>query len=603
MARLALLLTLLLPGVAHAADGFVSPSVGGYERDQVFLDISQGARVSLRAYREDLPPLTVRDGRVLGWSTAVARAKEVDGIVPGLLASSVPGKVAYLGVRGADHSAAIAVADRAGRIDRFEVVGRDQLMRRFFELRQRTTLLLFDPPGCCPSLLARDWYVKIERPGRTRELLRASTPGVGLLTSATTRRPGLIATSDLAPTLLDRLGAEVPDDMTGHEIETEPGEVADLTELGERLEVIAGRRTPTLLTALGAWLLLFAALAVAARREQSRPGSASRNSARIARRTALRVALLGAMWLPLLVLLTAAIAPGKPAEALIAGVGAVALGLLTDRLVSWPRAPAIPAAAVLTAYALDFALGSPYSALSVAGPNPIGGARFFGAGNELEAILAVILLIGTGAAAARLDPRRGARALGLAALGGAFVLGPGRLGADVGAVIVLGAGGAAAVIACLPGRPSRRALLLAVVIPVAGVALLALIDVVSAGGAHLTSTLGGADGPGDLIDVVERRARISAGGISGTLPLSLAVAALLLAYGALRRRELLAPVEPYPALRAGITGAWVAVVVGTLANDSGPVFLLIGAFSLLVATGYARSEPQPPERLPSLGCV
>nr|MBA2504874.1 hypothetical protein [Thermoleophilaceae bacterium] len=166
-----------------------------------------------------------------------------------------------------------------------------------------------------------------------------------------------------------------------------------------------------------------------------------------------------------------------------------------------------------------------------------------------------------------------------------------------------GAGGAVAVIACLPGRPSGRVIALAAVIPLAGVALLALIDVVTAGGAHLTSTLGGADGPGDLLDVVERRARISVSGISGTLPLSLALAAALMAYGALRRRALLAPIEQYPALQAGITGAWAAVVVGTIANDSGPVFLLIGAFSLLVAVGYARSRPQPPERIPSLPCV
>ena len=78
----------------------------------------------------------------------------------------------------------------------------------------------------------------------------------------------------------------------------------------------------------------------------------------------------------------------------------------------------------------------------------------------------------------------------------ALVLGAGRLGADVGAVITLGAGGAAAVVASLPGGPSRRALALAVIVPLVAVAALIGLDLLIGGGAHLTRTVSSSSGPG-----------------------------------------------------------------------------------------------------------
>jgi hypothetical protein len=43
-------------------------------------------------------------------------------------------------------------------------------------------------------------------------------------------------------------------------------------------------------------------------------------------------------------------------------------------------------------------------------------------------------------------------------------------------------------------------------------------------------------------------------------------------------------------MRAGLLGALVATVVGTLANDSGALLLVIGSAYLLVFTGYAWAE-------------
>jgi uncharacterized protein (TIGR03382 family) len=308
-------------------------------------------------------------------------------------------------------------------------------------------------------------------------------------------------------------------------------------------------------------------------------------------RLAVRIGLLAILWIPGLALLTAALEPSRTAEAALVSVGAVALGALTDRVVRWPGAPAVPVAVVFVAHTVDLARGSVLIGASMAGPSPAGGARFFGIGNELEIILSVSVLIGTGAALALLRSRRAPVAFAATALVAAVVMGAGRLGADVGAVLTLGAGGAAAVIAALPGRRSRRVIALGIAAPVAALALLILIDVVSGGGAHLTRSVLDANGSGDLVDVVRRRFSGSFSSLKKpgwAIAFVLALAAVV--WLAARRRRLLDGV-PHE-FAAGLIGAWFAVVIGALANDSGPLILDIGAICLLFGTGYARSRPE-----------
>src|SRR4029079_1262737 len=76
------------------------------------------------------------------------------------------------------------------------------------------------------------------------------------------------------------------------------------------------------------------------------------------------------------------------------------------------RAPhgafALAAAVSILATAADVVLGSPLTAVSLLGPNPGLGVRFFGIGNELEAALGAMLLLAVGSAvtaAAPPDPR------------------------------------------------------------------------------------------------------------------------------------------------------------------------------------------------------
>jgi hypothetical protein len=160
----------------------------------------------------------------------------------------------------------------------------------------------------------------------------------------------------------------------------------------------------------------------------------------------------------------------------LTALGCLLLGALTDRLVRWPRGPLVPAAITITAYAADLALGSQLIVRSLLGANPRSGVRFYGLGNELESSLTLLLLVGLGALLWGQPPsRRNAAIIASAGAVFAVIVGSGRLGADVGGVITIGAGFAAAAVLMLPGTPSRRTLLLAAAVPFAALVALAAL--------------------------------------------------------------------------------------------------------------------------------
>ena len=218
-------------------------------------------------------------------------------------------------------------------------------------------------------------------------------------------------------------------------------------------------------------------------------------------------------------------------------LGAPLLAALTLALLGGYRALAVAAALTALAYAVDVVAGSPLTSLSLLGPNPGLGVRFYGIGNELEALLAVLVVAGVGAGsdrvrAAPLGPRGCAIAFLAVGLGAALVFAAGRFGADVGAAIVFPVG--AAVAAAVVAARRRRTALLVVALPFAILALLALVDLVSGANAHLTRSVLDAGGLGDLADVAQRRLQLSARSFARPivfvfLPLIVALAALAVA--------------------------------------------------------------------------
>jgi hypothetical protein len=363
---------------------------------------------------------------------------------------------------------------------------------------------------------------------------------------------------------------------------------------GDRLWDVADRRAPVIGVTLLAWLALFG-LALVLDRER-------------AGRVAARLLALSLVYLPLLCLLGAALEPSVEVERLLLMLGSPALAALTLAAIGGYGALAAACGATALAHAADLIAGSPLTQLSLVGPNPAAGHRFYGIGNELEACLTVLVLVGTGAALSVpvcLIHRRGGLGTPEARLGGrgpavflvvaavfSFVFAYGRYGADVGAAISLPLGAAVAA-ALLADR--RDLALLAFALPIPALVLLAAADLLSGANAHLTSTVLDADSGGDVLAVFGRRLREA--GESFGRPILLAGLPLVIAATAiawLRRERLEAWLRPVPAMRAALLGALAATLVGTLANDSGALLLEIGAVYLLafIAFAWAESEPQ-----------
>ncbi|HEU4737866.1 MAG TPA: hypothetical protein VFS54_02155 [Solirubrobacterales bacterium] len=520
----------------------MSAGLGTVPAEQTYLDIGQGNRVFSSLYDRPLPEHRGDAGR--WWREVVERAESAPAdIVPGLLMTT------------------LGNAEPGARLE-----VRQTSLQRLSRQSNALTIAIARPTG------KSDAPLPIGIAGREFD---------GNLTSDSTRMDGYVLSTDVAPTILSHFGIGIPSEMSGQPIRSEGAvDPAEIETLGARMEVISSRRGPVIGLPIAAWLLLTL-------------GAALIGGVALARRV-VPVLALSIVYLPLLLLLGAALEPGQVSEALLVGLGAPALAALTLALQPGYRALAVASAVTVLAYAVDVIAGSPLTSLSLLGPNPGLGVRFYGIGNELEALLAVLVVAGTGAGLAgfaALAPRRSAAiAFVVSGLVAAFVFAAGRFGADVGAAIVFPVGAAVAAVA-IAGRGRWPVAAAAVAAPVAVLALLALVDLLSGANAHLTRSVLDAGGFGDLADVAQRRLQLSVRSFARPvllvfLPVVLGLA--LLAY--LRRDRLRAWLADAPALRAGLLGALAATAIGTLANDSGALLLEIGAAYLLVFVGYAWAE-------------
>lgn len=524
------------PGVMSAGLGTVPPL-------QTYLDVGQGNRVFDSLYDRPLPEH--RKG-VGWWLEVVERAESAPAdIVPGLLRRKL----------------------------------RENHVRSQLSEVVRTSLDRLSPQDSYDLLIA------IASPtGNSDEPLPIGIAGRGFhgnLTSDSTRTDGYVLSTDVAPTILRHFGIPVPGEMSGQPIRSEGSvEPAAIESLVARMDVISSRRGPVVGLNVVIWLAALLLVALVSRGRFSRP--------------AVRLVGLAIVYLPLVLLLGAALEPGETAEQLLVLLLCPLFGGLTLLLLRGYRALAVASALTVLAYGIDVVVGSPLTSLSLLGPNPGLGVRFYGIGNELEALLAVLVMAGTGAALAgfgtNVTGRVAAVTFLVVGLFAAFVFAAGRFGADVGAAIVFPVGAVVAAVV-VSGRGRRTALLAVLAAPIAVLALLALIDLVSGANAHLTRSVLDAGGLGSLADVAQRRLQLSAHSFGrpvllALLPLVLVVA--ILAYA--RRDRLQAWLGGAPSMRAGLLGALAATVIGTLANDSGALLLEIGTAYLLVFVCFAWAE-------------
>jgi hypothetical protein len=532
--------------------GLLSAGLGDVLAAQTYLDASQGNRVFDSLYDSELPSHLQAD--ICGSAyprVVVERAESAPAdIVPGLLAAALR---------------------RAGK----RCVVRNAGLAELTRLRER--------------MRGRDLLIALERaPPPSNEALAIGIAGRGFdgnLTSDSTRLDGYVLSTDVAPTILNRLGIGVPLAMSGEPIHAGgPVDAGAVEALGARMEVVSPRRGPVIGLSLLVWLgLLGATLAV--KRGAAKP--------------AIELVGLSVVYLPLTLLLGAALEPGQGAEQLLVAIGSPLLAALSLLCLSGYRALAVASSLVVVAYAGDVIAGSHLTSLSLLGPNPALGVRFYGIGNELEALLAVLVVAGTGAGlvgfAPDCPPRVSAAAFLAAGLVAAVVFAAGRFGADVGAAIVLPAGSAVAA-ATVAGR-RRRTVLYAFAAPFVVLMTIALGDLLSGANAHLTRSVLEAGSLDEVADVAQRRLQLSARSfgrpiVLAFLPLVAALAVLALA----QRDRLSAWLRAVPAMRSGLLGAAVATLVGTVVNDSGALVLEIGAAYLFVFTGFAWCEKDTPGR-------
>ncbi|HYF24443.1 MAG TPA: hypothetical protein VD931_01750 [Baekduia sp.] len=587
--------------------GLTGATQGRYTVTQALLDMSQGTRTSAGAYDpERVPELELavfgREGIHAGWLDARARAETAPAdVVPGLLGQTVPGGVAYAGVRDAENenAEAIVAADRRGRIQDVSLGRSDDVAARALRLLRDHRLVVVGLPGGFEGdaqmrrLRAargqRDLLLVLQTPPgrRAPQLLPTIADGLarggdpGMLTSRTTRLEGVVAGIDVAPTVLHHLGVGIPDEMTGQRITVQGSPDAEaLRDLESRLRVVGPRRFPALQTLLAVWLVTMLVASLIADRRGTR--------------WAMRAGALALLWMPAVLLLTAALRPSRTLElALVAGVSFLA-GALTDRFVRWPRGPLVPCAVSVLAYVADLARGSDLIIRSLLGPNPRFGSRYYGIGNELEATLPVLLLLALAVGLMALGRSR--RAAVIAGVCGGLLgaaIGWGRMGADVGGAPTIGAGVAVTVLLLLPGELTRRRVLVALAIPALALAALAVLDLVTGGDGHFTRTVLEADDEGAIWDSVSRRYGLAWDQLMrGLMPLAAAVALLAISWAVKYRERLYAPLEGSASWRAALVGGLAAGLAGTLFNDSGPVLLIFSTAVLAVATIYVRGDPR-----------
>ena len=152
----------------------------------------------------------------------------------------------------------------------------------------------------------------------------------GDLTSDSTRTDGYVLSTDIAPTILGRFGIDVPSEMSGSRSPARARSTpARSTALGERMAVISHRRGPVIGFSLLAWLVALAA-AIALTR-----GAAARSG--------VRLIALAVVYLPLLLLVGAALEPAQTAETLLVMLGAPLLAALTLAALRDYRALAVAA--------------------------------------------------------------------------------------------------------------------------------------------------------------------------------------------------------------------------------------------------------------------
>ena len=418
----------------------------------------------------------------------------------------------------------------------------------------------------------------------TPVILMGTDVPAGLLTSGTTRRPGLIANLDLAPTALKFFGVQPHRSMLGS--------AAGVVRCADPLPVLAAMdrqmvatfnaRMPVLIGYV-TLLVLAAILGILAVVLGRRPiGSAQLPAVT----RYLRFFFVALMLVPLFLLVApaAGIYSTIPSVVFLIVTTLVAsyilnLGIRDSRLIF-----AVVGIVVSVAFCADQLAGSPLLKKSILSYDPITGIRFYGIGNECSGVLIGATLLGLYSLFDCIPRIRRAHLIpaGLFCAAVVALIGSPNYGTNFGGMLAALAGFGFALVKA-SGKPSQRKTLLW-----AGAGAVVLLALILAANVMLEpdkqSHIGRAftqarqSGPLFMLDIAIRKWSMNLRLIQSSV-WTVALVSLIIGLAALFCRPvgiLKHTLAKHPAMNAGFMGILVGAIAAMLANDSGVAMAATG---------------------------
>ena len=401
------------------------------------------------------------------------------------------------------------------------------------------------------------FYVSLPPLERTHNVTRYPIavvgPGYrGILTSSSTRLPGLVSIADVAPSVRALRSGHRP------RIRSKPSADprAQLRRLDHRLNRAHDSRVGATIVLVGL-MAVFGVLALVSRLPELG-----------------RTAFLSAPSCLVVAVALSAFGVTGWSQVVIALAGAAGILALAGGGLLRPRLPlALGLAAVFAFLFLVMWRRPEWNSLAALGPRPDGGGRFYGVTNQVETLLLAPALV-LGALAGT--------ALPAAALLIAAGIAASSVGADGGGLLVYLVGFLVLALRLGP-RPGMVRALAGTAIAAAAALALVGVDAATGGSSHVTHAVGG--GPGSLAGDLGHRLHLSWASIGSTWNAALlfALGAAALIWLALRRQRL-------PLLDALL----VALAVSLLVNDTPTDVAGLGGLSALIVWTWWRSGDRFP---------
>jgi len=407
----------------------------------------------------------------------------------------------------------------------------------------------------------------------------------GALTSPSTRRPGIVANTDVAATVLEYFGLPRPSDTVGRPMATV--EVGEDTLAWLAAQVTRQDEVETARRHLFRWLPVVAAVGLWAAAVLLLLESRAPYWARMATRGVLVIMLAAPA--------AALLAGAYPMSAIvILGVvagGAVLIALVSSWATVWRAGPVAPAVLLVGALLYDLVRGQSLLAWSPLSYSAASGARFYGLGNELAgAALGAALVGAAGMLGSRAEAGMSRRlAAGLILICLAVMVGHTGLGANAGMALACALGFGVFVLYLWRDEPGWREVLAVGVLVFGLVGAAIMVDVFLRSGqsSHLGLLVASVKAKGwpVLWQAVSRKMAMNVMLVRNS-PWSDAAAgalALLLVAVAARSPRALAAVREQEWLQPAVVAAVLGAAAAFVLNDSGVV---AGGMALMFGAGW-----------------